>query len=220
MSISTDTRHILPDTHSHLTLIHSIAAHSYSCTHIHSIIPMPLCDLHILNPRMTVRFQINITEDSGINRLGAPVPSKHAVCLTDQLVSFHSAAGNIMDLFILFILIIFDILKHRPKYDPDLVLTGMKKSFHIQFPGTVHIICRSGFFSIDINIRKCVQSLAYQDHFLLIKDILRNRKRSAKFIILPEQFPRSIFIGAVKRIFDLSGPVKSGKHRSRNLHCT
>ena len=84
MSISTDTRHILPDTHSHLTLIHSIAAHSYSCTHIHSIIPMPLCDLHILNPRMTVRFQINITEDSGINRLGAPVPSKHAVCIPPQ----------------------------------------------------------------------------------------------------------------------------------------
>ena len=217
---STDTLRILQDTHSHPTLIHIISAYSHRCTHIHSIIPMHLCNLHILNPWMTVRFQINIPENSGINGLRAPVPSKHTVRLPDQLVSFHSTAGNIVDLFIFFILIIFDIFEYGTEYDPDLILPGMKKFFYIQFPDTVHIVCRPGFFSIDINIRQCIQSLTDQNLFLFFQSILRNHKRSAKFIVLPEQFPRSIFIGAVKRIFDLSGPVKSGKHRSRNLHLT
>ena len=140
--------------------------------------------------------------------------------LPDQLVSFHSTAGNIVDLFIFFILIIFDIFEYGTEYDPDLILPGMKKFFYIQFPGTMHIVCRSGLFSIDIDICQSIQPLADQSHFLFFQSLLRNHKRSAKFIILPEQFPRSVFIGAVKRIFNLSGPVKSGKYRSRNLHCT
>ena len=57
-----------------------------------------------------------------------------------------------MDLFIFFILIIFDIFEYGTEYDPDLILPGMKKFFYIQFPGTMHIVCRSGLFSIDIDM--------------------------------------------------------------------
>ena len=217
---STDTLRILQDTHSHPTLIHIISAYSHRCTHIHSIIPMHLCNLHILNPWMAVRFQINIPENSGINGLRAPVPSKHTVRLPDQLVSFHSTAGNIVDLFIIFILISFDILEYRPEYDPDLILPGMKKFFHIQLPGTMHVICRSGFLPIDINICKSIQPLTDQNYFFFFQDILCSHKCSAEFIILPEQFPCHILICPVKRIFDLPGTIEPGKHRSRNLYLT
>ena len=184
--MSTDTLYLLLDRHSHPTLIHIISAYSHRCTHIHSIIPMHLCDLHILNPRMAVCFQINITENPGINSLRAPVPSKHTMRLPDQLVSFHSTAGNIVDLFIFLILISFDILEYRPEYDPDLVLSGMKKSFHIQLPGTVHIVCRSDLFSIDINICQSIQPLTDQDYFFFFQNILCSHKCPAEFIILPE----------------------------------
>ena len=219
-SMSTNALCVLLDRHPHLALIHSISAYSHSCTHIHSIIPLHLCDLHILNSRMTVCFQINIPKNPGINGLGAPVPSKHTMSLPDQLVSFHSTAGNIVDFFIIFILISFDILEYRPEYDPDLILPGMKKFFHIQLPGTMHVICRSGFLPIDINICKSIQPLTDQYYFFFFQDILCSHKCSAEFIILPEQFPCHILICPVKRIFDLPGTIEPGKHRSRNLYLT
>ena len=59
---------------------------------------MFLTDSHIIETGDGKAGQIDTSEDSGIGKLRAPIPSKHIMGLSERSVSFHAAGRSIKDI--------------------------------------------------------------------------------------------------------------------------
>ena len=158
------------------------------CLHIepYALRLVLLSDMYIIQLCPAVRFEINIAEDPRIDQLWAPVPAKHGMRFADQFISLHRAAGNIPDLAVFPVRIIFNKFKHGAKFDPDPVGSAHQHRLYRDFPCTVHIVRRKHLCVIDVYIRKRIESLADEKDLFLREKLFLHLKFPDKFIVFPE----------------------------------
>ena len=96
--------------------------HLNICGHIHrSVWIVILMNTDIADPCPAPAFQINITKNTCIHQLRAPVPAKHGMGFSHQLVALHGTTGNHICLMIFTVRVVFNILKHREKTNLNFV---------------------------------------------------------------------------------------------------
>ena len=177
---------------------------------------MNLMKTDILQLSAGPALQVNVTENSCIGQLGTPVPAKHGMGFSHQLISLHSTCGGVLNLLVFCVLIIVHIFQYRQEFNADVVFTRYKHFPHRNPPGPVHIVGVKDLFLIDIDFRQGIQTFTDQLHLLCFQEILFHIKIFPENVVIPEELPDLIFISSVKGIRDCVCLQKKRQNRAGN----
>ena len=161
---------------------------------------MFLADIDTVNSAFGHRQQIHRTENSCIRQMSTPVPSEHAVCFSDMYKSVHRIFTSVCRLFFVSF---FNIFQRRMEIHTQDIFSCFYLSCYIKLPGSVHVICITDFFFIQIDITDRIQAFKAKPlsfAFLCFGSL----KRGLILIIFFHQIQCSVFIVLPERIFHLS----------------
>ena len=114
-----------------------------------------LTDIHAVYSAFGHRQQIYRTKDSRIRQMSTPVPSEHAVCFADMHKAIHRIFTSVCRLFFVSF---FNILQRRMEIHTQNIFSCFHLSCYIKLPGSVHVICITDFFFIQIYITDRIQT--------------------------------------------------------------
>ena len=172
-----------------------------------------LTDIHAVYSAFGHRQQIYRTKDSRIRQMSPPVPSEHAVCFADMHKAIHRIFTSVCRLFFVSF---FNILQRRMEIHTQDIFSCFHLSCYIKLPGSVHVICITDFFFIQIDITDRIQTFKAKPLSLAFL-CFGSLKHGLILIIFFHQIQCSVFIVLPERIFHLSVSQQICIHSSRNL---